>query len=77
MKLWVIWQLLRGKIVSMSNAPDKPLEIHVENNYNITINTESAEEDVVADFNLLASIGKHRSGGSSLRKRGTATSRAP
>lgn len=61
MKLWVIWQLLRGEIVGMSNAPDKPLEILVENNYNLTINTKAAEENVRADFNLLASIARWRS----------------
>ena len=29
-KLWIIWQLLRGEIVGMSNAPDKPLEILID-----------------------------------------------
>lgn len=30
MKLWVIWQLLRGEIVGMSNAPDQPLEVLID-----------------------------------------------
>ena len=60
LKLWLIWRILFGEIVGMSNAPNKPLEILVENNYNLTIHTKAAEESVVADFNLLASIGKRR-----------------
>lgn len=58
MNLWIIWQIIKGEIAGMSNAPDKPLEIHVENNYNLTINTESAKENAAADFNLLASIAR-------------------
>ena len=61
LKLWIIWQILRGEITGMKTAPGKPLTIEVENNYNLTIHTKYAREDVIADFNRLASIGKRGS----------------
>lgn len=61
LKLWTIWQILRGEITGMKTAPGKPLTIEIENNYNLTIHTKAIKEDVRADFNLLASMGKRKS----------------
>ena len=33
LKLWIIWQVIIGEIVGMSNAPGKPLELQIETPY--------------------------------------------